>query len=186
MKKLKKTEGGMYCFLVTFDPTSEVLNVVDLNAPSQVIDANQSSVIESSSPPPESTAASIAPTEEVTQNRLTLSQPQETKTELKLEDKELESKDLESTSAAEASRDVPRKSRPPKPRRDYSPNDLLSRQEAAEYLGVAEQTLAVWKCTGRYDLPYVKIGKLVKYKKVDLDRFIDGTKHGPLDWKKKS
>lgn len=51
-------------------------------------------------------------------------------------------------------------------------SELLSRKEAAAYLGVAEQTLAIWKCTKRYDLPYVKIGKLVKYKKSDLDAFI--------------
>ena len=46
----------------------------------------------------------------------------------------------------------------------YVRSELLSRREAAAYLGVAEQTLAVWKCTKRYDLPYVKIGKLVKYR----------------------
>ena len=51
-------------------------------------------------------------------------------------------------------------------------SELLSRKEAAAYLGVAEQTLAIWKCTKRYDLPYVKIGKLVKYRKSDLDAFI--------------
>lgn len=51
-------------------------------------------------------------------------------------------------------------------------SELLSRREAATYLGVAEQTLAVWKCTKRYDLPYVKIGKLIKYRKSDLDQFI--------------
>jgi len=42
--------------------------------------------------------------------------------------------------------------------------ELLSRKEAADYLGVTEQTLAIWKCTGRYNLAYVKIGRLVKYK----------------------
>lgn len=49
---------------------------------------------------------------------------------------------------------------------------LLSRKEAAAYLGVAEQTLALWKCTGRYGLKCVKIGRLVKYRKQDLDAFI--------------
>lgn len=44
------------------------------------------------------------------------------------------------------------------------PSELLSRVEAAAYLGVAKQTLAIWACTNRYDLPYVKIGKLVKYR----------------------
>ncbi len=49
---------------------------------------------------------------------------------------------------------------------------LLSRKEAAAYLGVAEQTLAIWKTTGRYSLPVVKIGRLAKYRKSDLDAFI--------------
>ena len=49
---------------------------------------------------------------------------------------------------------------------------LLTRREAAGYLGVAEQTLAVWKCTGRRSLPFVKIGRLVRYRKADLDAFI--------------
>ncbi len=49
---------------------------------------------------------------------------------------------------------------------------LVSRRDAARYLGVSEQTLAIWKCTGRYSLPFVKIGRLVKYRKIDLDRFI--------------
>lgn len=49
---------------------------------------------------------------------------------------------------------------------------LLTRREAAAYLGIAEQTLAVWKCTGRRALPFVKIGRLVRYRKADLDAFI--------------
>ena len=51
-------------------------------------------------------------------------------------------------------------------------SDLLSRKQAATYLGVSESTLAVWKSTGRYDLPCVKIGSLAKYRKADLDAFI--------------
>lgn len=49
---------------------------------------------------------------------------------------------------------------------------LLTRKEAAAYLGIAEQTLAVWKCTGRYYLPCAKIGRIVRYRKSDLDGFI--------------
>ena len=52
-------------------------------------------------------------------------------------------------------------------------SDLLSRAEAAAYLGVAKQTLAIWSCTKRYDLPFVKIGRLVKYRVADLDKFIE-------------
>ncbi|MBS2005759.1 MAG: helix-turn-helix domain-containing protein [Cyanobacteria bacterium SZAS TMP-1] len=51
-------------------------------------------------------------------------------------------------------------------------SELLSRADAAAYLGVAKQTLAIWACTKRYDLPYVKVGRLVKYRKADLDQFI--------------
>ena len=53
-----------------------------------------------------------------------------------------------------------------------SNSDLLTRKQAAACLGVTERTLAVWKCTGRYNLPCVKIGRLAKYRKSDLDAFI--------------
>ena len=50
--------------------------------------------------------------------------------------------------------------------------NLLTRKDAAEYLGITEHTLAVWQSTNRYGLPCVKIGRLAKYKKEDLDDFI--------------
>lgn len=50
---------------------------------------------------------------------------------------------------------------------------LLNRAEAAQYLGVQPQTLAVWASTKRYDLPYVKVGRLVKYSQNALDTFIE-------------
>ena len=50
--------------------------------------------------------------------------------------------------------------------------ELLSRTEAADYLGLAPHTLAVWQSTNRYGLPCVKIGRLAKYKLNDLDDFI--------------
>lgn len=51
-------------------------------------------------------------------------------------------------------------------------SELLTRKEAASYLGVTPETLAVWHSTKRYPLPMVKIGRLCKYKKSDLDAFI--------------
>jgi excisionase family DNA binding protein len=50
---------------------------------------------------------------------------------------------------------------------------LLTRVQAAHYLGVSPRTLAVWKSTGRYNLPCVRIGRLVKYRQADLDAFIE-------------
>lgn len=51
---------------------------------------------------------------------------------------------------------------------------LLEPGEVAEILGVAPQTLASWRATKRYDLPFVKIGRLCKYRPEDVEAFIDG------------
>lgn len=55
----------------------------------------------------------------------------------------------------------------------YTNDSLLSRQEAAEFLGLEKHTLEVWATTKRYKLPYVKIGRLVKYRYADLLTFIN-------------
>jgi len=52
-------------------------------------------------------------------------------------------------------------------------NKLLTRKEAAELLGTTEGTLAVWACNKRYNLPIVKVGRLVKYRLSDLMNFIE-------------
>lgn len=55
----------------------------------------------------------------------------------------------------------------------FQPSDpLLSTPEAAAYLGVTEGTISVWRCTRRYPIPYIKIGRLVKYRKSALDAFL--------------
>ena len=53
------------------------------------------------------------------------------------------------------------------------PPRLLSRNEAAQYLGIKPQTLAVWASVGRYDLPYIKVGRCPKYRVEDLDAFLE-------------
>ena len=50
--------------------------------------------------------------------------------------------------------------------------DFLTPPQAADYIGVAEQTLAVWRCSGRYGLAYVKVGRLVKYRLSDLEKWL--------------
>ena len=49
----------------------------------------------------------------------------------------------------------------------------MTRKEAASYLGIKEQTLALWAHAHRYDLPYYKIGRHAKYKREYLDSFIE-------------
>lgn len=51
--------------------------------------------------------------------------------------------------------------------------DILNSAEAAEYLRVTPHTLAIWRSEKRYDLPFVRIGRFVRYRKEDLRRFID-------------
>ncbi len=50
---------------------------------------------------------------------------------------------------------------------------LLTPKEAAKHIGVTPRTLAVWRCVGRYNIPYIKVGRLVKYRKSALDAFLD-------------
>lgn len=50
---------------------------------------------------------------------------------------------------------------------------LLTRNQAAEFLGVKSQTLAAWLTTKRYNLPIVKIGSRVLYKESDLIAFVE-------------
>ena len=54
-----------------------------------------------------------------------------------------------------------------------TPNQLLSRKQAAEYLGVKENTLAIWACNKRYSLQVIKVGRLCKYRVSDLDNFLN-------------
>ena len=49
---------------------------------------------------------------------------------------------------------------------------LMTRREAASYLGVQPATLAQWAWHKRYKLTYFKIGGAVRYRKDDLDRFL--------------
>ena len=54
-----------------------------------------------------------------------------------------------------------------------STDPLLTPPEAAAYIGVTENTLSVWRCVGRYNIQFVKVGRLVKYRKSALDAFLD-------------
>ncbi len=54
---------------------------------------------------------------------------------------------------------------------------LLTERAAAAYLGLRNHnTLAVWRATKRYDLAYIKVGRLVRYRREDLDAFIEQRK----------
>ena len=51
--------------------------------------------------------------------------------------------------------------------------DLLNTTQAAAYLGKSPITLATWRCSRRYPLPYVRNGGTIRYRKTDLDAFLE-------------
>ena len=57
---------------------------------------------------------------------------------------------------------------------------LLNNTEAGEYLGVAPQTLTIWRCVKRYNIPFVKVGSRVRYRKEDLDAWLASRTVGGL------
>ena len=52
-------------------------------------------------------------------------------------------------------------------------NRLVSRKEAATFLGIEPETLAVWASTKRYNLAFTKIGGRAKYWLSDLHSFAE-------------
>ena len=46
--------------------------------------------------------------------------------------------------------------------------DLLDEKAAAQFLDNSPGTLSVWRSTGRYNLPFIKIGRNVRYRRSDL------------------
>lgn len=57
--------------------------------------------------------------------------------------------------------------------RGQSADPLLAPADAASYLDVKEHTLAIWRTTGRYNLPYIKIGRKIRYRQSELDAFLE-------------
>lgn len=51
-------------------------------------------------------------------------------------------------------------------------SNLMTPEQVADYLGVSVETLNVWRCTKRYNLPYVKAGRLVRYRLQDVEAFV--------------
>ena len=58
---------------------------------------------------------------------------------------------------------------------------LLSESETANVLGVSPATLATWRCTGRYALPFTKVGRLVRYREEDVVAFLDSRTSRPAN-----
>lgn len=58
---------------------------------------------------------------------------------------------------------------------------LLTDKEAAAYLNLSTSTLAVWRCTKRQEIPFVKLGRAVRYRQADLDAWLQSQTIGATE-----
>jgi Helix-turn-helix domain len=58
----------------------------------------------------------------------------------------------------------------------YAKPELLNNSQAADFLDVSPGTLNVWRCTKRYDLPYLRVGRKILYDINDLRAFLEARK----------
>ncbi|WDI31849.1 helix-turn-helix domain-containing protein [Hyphococcus flavus] len=56
---------------------------------------------------------------------------------------------------------------------DLTKKDRLNNEEAAKYLGLKAATLNKWRVYGEGP-PFIKVGRLVRYRRVDLDAYLSG------------
>lgn len=49
---------------------------------------------------------------------------------------------------------------------------MLDDKAAAALLDVTPGTLSVWRSTGRYNLPFVKVGRKVRYRTSDIEAWL--------------
>ncbi len=54
-----------------------------------------------------------------------------------------------------------------------APSDYMTPPQASQLLHVPESTLAVWRSTNRVIVPYFKLGGHVRYRRADLEKFIE-------------
>ncbi|MBR1840661.1 MAG: helix-turn-helix domain-containing protein [Alphaproteobacteria bacterium] len=66
----------------------------------------------------------------------------------------------------------------PKEPKHKQPSELLTTEEAAAYLKLKPNTLERWRSQYPHRLPFVKIGRTVKYRLEDLQAFISGNRQG--------
>lgn len=59
--------------------------------------------------------------------------------------------------------------------------ELLNRKQAAEYLGLSYQTLANWQSNKKVNLPTIRIGRAVRYRRSDLDEYLKSKTVNPVE-----
>ena len=54
-----------------------------------------------------------------------------------------------------------------------NPRQLLTPEQAARRLAIKPATLAVWRCTKRYPLRFIRVGRSVRYDSRDIEKFLE-------------
>jgi hypothetical protein len=54
-----------------------------------------------------------------------------------------------------------------------NPKAVVDSEIAASFLNIKSQTLVNWRCTGRHHVPFVRIGRRIKYRVSDLLQFVE-------------
>jgi len=57
---------------------------------------------------------------------------------------------------------------------------LLTPAQTAEILGIKIETLATWRCTNRYALKYVRVGRVIRYRAADVEAFLESRTVSPV------
>lgn len=52
------------------------------------------------------------------------------------------------------------------------PERKLTESQAAIVCGIEPQTLAAWRCTRRYDLPFIRVGRAIRYRAGDVSEWL--------------
>lgn len=58
-----------------------------------------------------------------------------------------------------------------------NPIGLLTPDQVAAALGLSHRTLAAWRSSRRNPLPYVKVGRLVRYRLQDVNDWLQSQLH---------
>ncbi len=56
---------------------------------------------------------------------------------------------------------------------DLQSEEMVDPPEASRFLRTTEHTLAVWRCHNRYGLPFIRVGRRIKYRRRDLINFVN-------------
>ena len=61
--------------------------------------------------------------------------------------------------------------------KSHTSEALLTEQQTAEILKIKPSALQVWRSTGRYSLPFIKVGSLVRYRESDIRQWLADRTH---------